>query len=119
MARQLAKAAGLPLYPIDTIKFRAGTYRPDSAITQEEYRKLHADLLTQDRCIIDGFDSVGLAWERFGAADTLIYVDLPLSIHFWWITKRFITGLFRNPEGWPANSPVLSSTLSGYRVLWL
>lgn len=45
LARQLAKAAGLPLYPIDIIKFRAGTYRPDSAITQEAYRKLHADLL--------------------------------------------------------------------------
>ena len=119
LARQLAKATGLPLYPIDIIKFRAATYRPDSAITQEEYQKLHADLLTQDRWIIDGFDSVGLAWERFGAADTLVYIDLPLFTHFRWVTKRLITGLFRNPEGWPANSPILSSTLSAYRVIFL
>jgi hypothetical protein len=27
--------------------------------------------------------------------------------------------LFRNPKGWPENSPVWESTLDGYRVIWL
>ena len=117
LARQLAEITGLPLFPIDVIKYRDGTYRPDSAIPQEDYRKLHTGLLNQERWIIDGFDSVSLTWERFAAADTLVYIDLPLLTHFRWITKRLIQGLLRNPEGWPANTPIWASTLSGYRVL--
>jgi hypothetical protein len=52
--------------------------------------------------VADGFDSVALAWERFAAADTLVYVDLPLLTHGRWVTKRLIKGLFRNPEAWRA-----------------
>ncbi|MGA9382508.1 MAG: hypothetical protein WBV73_27425 [Phormidium sp.] len=58
-------------------------------------------------------------WQRLDAADSLVYVDLPLYVHFWWVTKRFITGYFKPPEGWPQNSPILKSSLSSYRVLWL
>ena len=117
LARQLAEVTGLPLFPIDVIKYRAGVYRPDRAITPEEYRTLHAELLNRERWIIDGFDSVSLAWDRFASADTLIYVDLPLWTHVRWITKRLIKGLFRTPEGWPVDAPVWNSTLGGYGVL--
>jgi adenylate kinase family enzyme len=119
LARRLAEVTGLSLYPIDIIKYRGGEYRAGSAVPHEEYVKIHRKLLGRDQWIIDGFDSVALAWERFAAADTLVYVDLPLLTHFRWITKRLLLGLFRNPAGWPENSPVWSSTLSSYRVLWL
>ncbi len=117
LAKQLAEVTRLPLFSIDVITYREGTYRPDNAITQEEYQKLHADLLSQEQWIIDGFDSIDLIWARFAVADTLVYVDLPLITHFTWITKRLIKGLFRNPEGWPVNTPLWRSTMSGYRVL--
>jgi hypothetical protein len=42
---------------------------------------MHATLLGYDEWIIDGFESIKLAWERFEAADTLIHVDLPLMVH--------------------------------------
>jgi adenylate kinase family enzyme len=87
LARRLADLTRLPLHVVDMIQF------------------------------IDGFGCVASAWERFAAADTLIYVDLPLSIHYWWVTKRFIKGLFASPKGWPENSPLWSSTLSSYRVI--
>ena len=51
-------------------------------------------------------------------ADTLVYVDLPLATHYWWVTKRLIKGLFATPEGWPDNSPMWSSTMDSYRVIW-
>ncbi|HEX5093810.1 MAG TPA: hypothetical protein VFV84_14070, partial [Burkholderiales bacterium] len=35
------------------------------------------------------------------------------------VTKRFLKGLFVSPEGWPERSPLISSTISSYRVLWL
>ena len=114
LAKRLAEVTGLSLYPVDTIKFQAG----GSEVPHQEYLKIHADLLNRDQWIIDGFGCVASAWERFSAADTLVYVDLPLLTHFSWVTKRLVKGLFQNPEGWPENSPVWSSTLAGYRVLW-
>jgi hypothetical protein len=52
------------------------------------------------------------AWQRFAAADTLVYVDLPLSTHARWVTRRLLKGLFVPPEGWPAGSPIWSSSMS-------
>lgn len=114
LARRLAEVTGLSLYTIDKIKWRAGS----GAVPHEEYLKIHTDLLNRDQWIIDGYGCVASAWERFSAADTLVYIDLPLLTHCGWVTKRLVRGLFRNPEGWPENSPIWSSTLSSYRVLW-
>lgn len=115
LARRLAELTGLPFYPLDRIEYRAG----GGKVPHEEYLKAHADLLRREKWIIDGFGSVASAWERFAQADTLIYIDLPLVTHHWWVTKRLIQGLFVTPEGWPDNSPIWSSTLSSYRVLRL
>ena len=41
------------------------------------------------------------------AADTLVYVDLPLFRHYRWVTKRLVKGLFVNPEGWPEGQSYL------------
>ena len=113
LARRLADLTRLPLHVVDMIQFKAG----GEAVAHDEYLKIHADLISRDAWIIDGFGCVASAWERFAAADTLIYVDLPLSIHYRWVTKRLIQGLFASPKGWPDNSPLWSSTLSSYRVI--
>jgi len=115
LARRLAELTGLPLHPLDKIQYRAG----GDEVAHEEYLKVHADLLNQNEWIIDGFGSVASAWERFSKADTLVYIDLPLVTHHWWVTKRLVLGLFVTPEGWPKNSPIWSSTMASYRVLWL
>jgi adenylate kinase family enzyme len=123
LSRRLAEVTGLPLHVLDVIQFPDGRYRPaekdGGKISPEEYSKLHRDILGRDRWIIDGYGSVTSAWERFAAADTLIYIDLPLRSHYWGVTKRFSGGLFRNPPGWPDDSPVLESTLDSLRVVWL
>jgi len=114
LARRLAEITRIPLHVVDVLRFPGG----GPALPPERYAKLHADLLARDAWIIDGFENAGLAWERFAHADTLVYVDLPLSTHFWWVTKRFLKGLFAPPPGWPAGSPLFASTMSSYRVLW-
>jgi hypothetical protein len=88
-------------------------------VPHAEYLKAHEELLSRDAWIIDGYGCVASAWERFSAADTLIYIDLPLFTHYGWVTKRFFKGLFVDPEGWPENSPLWSSTMNSYRVVWL
>jgi adenylate kinase family enzyme len=115
LARRLAALTRLPLYPLDTIQYKRG----GGMVLHEEYLKAHADLLTRDEWIIDGYGCVPSAWERFAAADTLVYVDLPLFTHYRWVTKRLMQGLFVNPEGWPENSPIWRSTMESYRVVGL
>jgi adenylate kinase family enzyme len=122
LARRLAEATSLPLYCLDMIQFRAGRYRPEERgggkIPDDEYLKIHADIIKRVEWIIDGYGSVASAWERFAVADTLVYIDLPLLTHYRWVTTRLAKGLFRNPPGWPENSPVWASTLDSYRVVW-
>lgn len=116
LARRLAELTRLPLHPLDIIQFPAGGR--GGRIPHEEYLKMHADLLRRNEWIIDGYGSVASAWERFSKADTLVYIDLPLVTHHWWVTKRLVKGLFAAPEGWPENTPIWSSTISSYKVLW-
>ena len=115
LARNLAALTRLPLYPLDMIEYREGGV----AVPRDDYLRAHADLLQRDAWIIDGYGCRQSAWERFAAADTLVYIDLPLRTHFRWVTKRLLKGLFLTPEGWPEGSPMIRSTLRSYRVLWL
>ena len=115
LARQLASITRLPLHSPDTIKYKPG----GDEVPHNEYLQIHSELLRGDKWIIDGFGCVPSAWERFSAADTLIYVDLPLFTHYVWVTKRLVKGLIVTPEGWPESSPIWRSTLNSYRVLRL
>jgi adenylate kinase family enzyme len=121
LAKGLAEITGLPLHVIDIIQYPDGKYRPDQTdggkISLEAYREIHADILRQDKWIIEGFESSTLAWERFAVADTLVYVDLPILAHYWGVTTRLATGLFKNPIGWPERSPIWDSTLDAYKVV--
>lgn len=115
LAKQLANATGLPLYSLDKLQFRVG----GAPVPQEEFLAQHQAILQQDQWIIDGFGGLEAAWQRFAQADTLVYIDLPLWRHAWWISKRLLKGLFVTPEGWPDKSPMLKSTWTSYKVLWL
>lgn len=113
LARQLSEITGVPLYALDKIKYQSGGIE----VSHEEYLSIHSDLLEQEKWIIDGFGCVESAWERFSKADTLIYIDLPILVHYWWVTKRLFQGLYKNPEGWPENSPIWKGALNSFRVL--
>jgi len=115
LAIALAEATGLPLIILDKILYQPGGEKN----SHEEYLRTHAALLKNDQWLIEGFGCVPSAWERFEAADTLIYLDLPLYVHTAWVTKRFLKGLVANPAGWPERSPILKSTITSYKVLWL
>lgn len=122
LACQLAEATGLPLYCIDKIEFPDGRYRRDEPgggkLAAEDYARRHAGILAHDRWIIDGFGSLASTWARLAEADTLVYVDLPLWLHYGWVTKRLVGGLLRTPAGWPDGSPLWASSLASYRIVW-
>jgi adenylate kinase family enzyme len=114
LAKRMSELTGLPLFAIDTFQYRAG----GGQISPEEYAAIHADIVARDRWIIDGYGDSASSWERFAAADTLVFVDMSVVTHGRWVGKRLIQGLFVNPEGWPENSPIWRSTLNSVTVLW-
>lgn len=113
LSKKLAEITNLPLHVLDKIQYEAG----GKEVKYQDYQRVHDRILESDEWIVDGFGCTETLWSRLRVADTLIYIDLPLPIHFIWVTKRLITGLFKNPEGWPENSPILKSSLNSYRVL--
>ncbi|WP_428311796.1 adenylate kinase [Hydrocarboniphaga sp.] len=115
LAKQLAANTGLPLHALDRLCFRPG----GDAVAADVYAELHRELLDRSEWLIEGFGSLESTWARLAAADTLVYVDLPLALHAWWVTKRLIKSRFVPPEGWPEKSPMWKGTLNGYRVLRL
>ncbi|MBN3922707.1 adenylate kinase [Nostoc sp. NMS4] len=115
LSKRLSQITDLPLYVLDKIKYQSGGIE----VPHEDYKQAHQQILVTDQWIIDGFGCMETLWLRLDEADTLVFVDLPLYVHAWWVTKRLITGYFKPPEGWPPNSPILRSSLLSYRVLWL
>ncbi len=114
-SKKLADKLNLPLYVLDKIKFLPG----GEEIPHDDYLITHARILAEDQWVIDGFGCLDSTWQRLSEADTLVYIDLPIWLHFFWVTKRFLRGVFAPPEGWPENTPLLKSTIKSYRVLWL
>lgn len=115
LSNQLAEKTELPLYVLDKIQYQPG----GAKVPQSVYRQTHAQILMEDTWVIDGFGCMETLWERLRSADTLVYVDLPLHVHFAWVTKRMVTGFVVPPSGWPERSPILKSSLNSYRTLWM
>lgn len=115
LSQKLSSIIGSPLHVLDKIQYRSHGV----AVPAAEYQRIHAQILATDRWIIDGFGCMETLWPRLDAADSLVFVDLPLYLHFWWVTKRMLTGGFDPPVGWPEHSPILKSSIDSYRALWL
>ena len=116
LSKRLAEMTGLPLVALDLIKYKPG----GEEISDQEFKKIHNELLQQKQWIVDGFGSLDTIWERLEVSDTLVYIDMPVSLHYWWVTKRFLKGLFiAAPESWPQDSPLLKGTVNSYYTVWL
>ncbi|MEL6439882.1 MAG: isopentenyl transferase family protein [Cyanobacteria bacterium J06621_8] len=115
LSKRLAETTGLPLIVLDLIQYQPGGKK----ISDAEYQAAHQEILQQDSWIIDGFGSLNTVWQRLEIADTLVYIDLPVLQHYFWVTKRLIKSLWVAPEGYPQNSPLIKSTLNAYNVVGL
>ena len=111
----LAQMSALPLYQLDSI-----VYKPNGEfVAREEFDSVHDDILQSESWVIDGLGPLRSFYERLSAADTLVYIDIPYSVSYWFVTKRFLKALFVRPEGWPDGSSVLKGTLNSYKMLKL
>lgn len=115
LSKQLASCTSLPLYPLDSLAYRANGERVPAEIFKAE----HDAILQTERWIMDGLGPIDSFYQRLQAADTLIYIDLPYPLSYWFVTKRLLKALWQRPEGWPDGSSVVKGTLQSYKTLRL
>ena len=115
LSKKLSVAKGIQLFPLDLIEYQKNGER----VLADEYAKKHNELISGESWIIEGLGTIESFWQRIGAADTLIYIDLPYHVHYWWITKRLLKSVFVKPEGWPEGSSVFKGTLASWKYLRL
>lgn len=115
LAKNLSAQTGIKLCALDLIEYRKNGER----VSREEYTNKHAEWINADNWIIEGLGTLESFWLRIDAADTLIYVDLPYYVHYWWATKRLLKSGFVMPQGWPEGSSVWKGTRASWKYLRL
>ncbi|MBM7035520.1 P-loop NTPase family protein [Vibrio ulleungensis] len=113
LSKRLSAATGIPLHPLDSIVYASD----GSLVARDVYDKTHTNILEAERWIIEGLGPMASFHQRLDVADTLVYIDLPYPLSYWWVTKRFLKGSFVKPEGWPDGSSVLKGTIQSYKTL--
>jgi adenylate kinase family enzyme len=114
MCRKLSKSLNISLFPIDQIQWKPGW----TPAPYDEIKMKHDKILSQESWIIDGWGTFDLIEERFIASDTIIFVDHPLLIHYWWALKRQFACIFApRPDG-PEGCPMLPVTWVLLKMIW-
>ncbi len=115
LAFQVAEAHGLPLLEIDTIQFHSGWARTAESEVRQAIQTVHAT----DRWLIDGFGPWDQIEERARLADTIIFVDHPIWVHFWWACERQIAAALGGQRvGGPTDCDLRDVTKQMFETLW-
>ncbi len=114
LARELGETLGLPVHALDSILWQPGWVRTPAA----EFGALHQRLIEGEKWIIDGFGPLHEADCRLEAADTIVFIDLPLWRHYWWAAKRQFMCIFRERPDGPKECPMLPMTLRLFKMIW-
>jgi len=86
LASALAARQQLPLHHVDRLQFRPGWIPlAEDAVAFELDAAAAAP-----RWIIDGWGPWPTIERRFERADTIVWIDHPLWVHFWWADERQI-----------------------------
>jgi hypothetical protein len=97
LARRLGAALAIPVHEIDVLQWKPGWVPAPAA----EVVQTHEQWLASPAWIIDGWGGWEAIVARFDLADTIVVVDFPLALHYWWAIKRQVICLFRPNSDWP------------------
>lgn len=115
LARKLGSVLDLPVYQFDDLQWRSGWTRTP----EREIQTVHSKWLALPQWIIDGWGSNDILQARFERADTIIFVDLPITVHYWWAAKRQIKAFFNLNQGWPPEGcAALPATGRLFNLMW-
>jgi adenylate kinase family enzyme len=115
LARSLAESHRLPCHAVDKLQWRPGW----QVVPEPEITVALDALISGPRWVIDGWGPWPTLEQRFAAADTIVLVDHPVWVHFWWAAERQIAcarGVAR-PDG-PECCDMLDVTPRLFKMIW-
>lgn len=115
LCQRIARATNLPLVQVDLLRYEEG----GAEIALETFVARHDEALKSPKWVLDGFASPATFNATIERATVLVYVERPVPLHYWWVTKRLLMSPLTKPLGWPKHSPIWTSTLASYRYLRL
>ena len=116
LAYKMAEKHQLPLIEIDTIQFQPGWVRTDESML----RQTIADAHNRERWLIDGFGPWDQIELRADLADTIIFVDHPIWVHFWWACERQIAAALGEERlGGPEDCDLRDVTKLMFQTIWM
>jgi adenylate kinase family enzyme len=112
--KALSQAKELPAYQLDKLQWNPGWI----PTPKNEFDAQHDAIIKQEKWIIDGVASLDSIERRIEASDTIIFVDHPLWVHYWWATKRQFMCLFRERPDFVEGCPMLPKTYELAKMIW-
>lgn len=101
LSSYLSERIGVAYYAVDKIQWLPGWRR----VPEAEFVEAHDKILAKTQWVIDGFGPWKEVEKRFDHADTIVFVDHPLWLHYWWATKRQVASLFWGQTRWAGWMP--------------
>jgi adenylate kinase family enzyme len=116
LARKLGQALDLPVTHVDSVQYRSGWQRTETT----ECDRILGLAAQAERWVIDGFGGDVSIEQRINTADTVIFVDFPLWLHYWWAGKRQWAAHHGQRSELPENCPEFSfaHTRKLFAVMW-
>ena len=115
LARMLGERTGLPVHHMDHIHWQDGWVER----TAREKRPLALAIEAQERWVFEG--GLSSTYEnRLARADTCIWLDLPVSLRLWRVTRRTLRYFGRARPDLPQGCPerLNLQTVAFYRFIW-
>ena len=114
LARALADAHQLPYHEVDAL-----LWNPDwSAVAEQDFRAKDVEILKQENWVLDGFGPWDSVERRFERADTIVLIDLPIWVHFWWAAERQIAWAKGEAEYVPAGHKEPPPNRELFEMIW-
>ncbi len=114
LARALAATRDLPLVEVDKL-----LWQPDWSETPDDvYEAEHVPLIAGDRWLMEGLGKLDTIRDRMLRATWIIFIDMPLWMHFWLAAERQIAWAKGELEHPPAGNHTMITTKDMFITLW-
>jgi hypothetical protein len=114
LARKLATVRGLEHVEIDRLLWQDGWKLTATDI----YTRQHDEVIGRDNWVIDGLGQQASIPSRIARATEIIFIDMPLWMHFWLAAERQIAWAAGNLEHSPGGIAQMPPTQALFRTIW-
>jgi adenylate kinase family enzyme len=114
LARHLARRRELPLLEVDRLLWQQGWQQAPA----DDYARGHAEIVAQDRWVIDGLGRQDSIAERLARSTEIILIDMPLWMHFWLAAERQIAWAAGSIDNPPAGAAKMPPTKALFQTIW-